>query len=184
MPFLKDYKNSIIIIIITVILGYFMGISIATVVDYRLKEAVINLPKQKHNITVQVDGTNKSVNKLSKKTETKNNLETFISNTNNHGSKKKKKSKSNKNNHKLDKKETFTGSKTKSKVKKPTSKTKTKSKINKEHFKNPPSKLDINLKRYSQNYKLSEKAKNKATPFKAFNEDSVFETYQTINSNE
>ena len=72
MSFLKNYKNSILIIIITIIMGYFMGISIATVVDYRLKEAVINLPKQKHNITVQMDGKKSATKITTKKSKTKN----------------------------------------------------------------------------------------------------------------
>ena len=55
MELLREYKQYIIIIIITVILGYFLGITVSTVVDYRLKDAVITLPKPKNNITLKVD---------------------------------------------------------------------------------------------------------------------------------
>ena len=54
MELLSNYKHYIVIIIITVVLGYFLGITVSTVVDYRLKEAVINLPKAKNNITVKM----------------------------------------------------------------------------------------------------------------------------------
>ena len=54
MEFLNNYKQYLIIILITVVLGYFLGITVSTVVDYRLRDAVINLPRPKNNITVKV----------------------------------------------------------------------------------------------------------------------------------
>ena len=55
MSLLSEYKNCIVIIIITIILGYFLGLSVSTVVDYRLKDAIIKFPRQKNNIVVRLD---------------------------------------------------------------------------------------------------------------------------------
>ena len=52
---MENCKYYIFITIITIILGYFMGITISTIVDYRLKDAVINLPKPKNKILVKLD---------------------------------------------------------------------------------------------------------------------------------
>lgn len=48
-------KQFLPIIIITIVLGYFLGLSVSTVVDYRLKDAVLNLPQPKNNIIVRLD---------------------------------------------------------------------------------------------------------------------------------
>jgi len=42
-------------------LGYFLGITIATVVDYRLKDAVVNMPTPKNTIKILVDKMPKDV---------------------------------------------------------------------------------------------------------------------------
>ena len=54
MELFRNYKHYIVIIIITVVLGYFLGITVSTVVDYRLKDVIVNLPKPKNKITVQL----------------------------------------------------------------------------------------------------------------------------------
>jgi len=48
-------KHFLPIIIITIVLGYFLGLSVSTVVDYRLKDAVLNLPQPKNNIVIRLD---------------------------------------------------------------------------------------------------------------------------------
>lgn len=55
MNLIQDFKGYIPVIIITLILGYFLGITVSTVVDYRLKDAVINLPKPRNNIVIKLD---------------------------------------------------------------------------------------------------------------------------------
>lgn len=41
----KDYSSWLPIFVLVLVMGYFLGLTIATVVDYRLKDAVINLPQ-------------------------------------------------------------------------------------------------------------------------------------------
>jgi len=55
---IKEYKHYIVIVLITIVLGYFLGITVSSVVDYRLKDAVINIPRQKNNIVVKLDDYN------------------------------------------------------------------------------------------------------------------------------
>jgi hypothetical protein len=52
---LQTLKQFLPIIIITIVLGYFLGLSVSTVVDYRLKDAVLNLPQPKNNIVIRLD---------------------------------------------------------------------------------------------------------------------------------
>ncbi len=59
---LSKYKTYIPTIVIALVFGYFLGITISAVVDYRLKDAVINLPKPKNNITIKLDES--SINEL------------------------------------------------------------------------------------------------------------------------
>jgi hypothetical protein len=71
-------KEWIIGIILVVLFAYYLGITIASVVDYRLKDAIINLPEQKNTIYLKVgeehfevekdkDETKKKVLNLKKK---------------------------------------------------------------------------------------------------------------------
>lgn len=55
MELLQNLKQYLPVIIIALIMGYFLGLMISTTVDYRLKDAVINLPKPKNNITISLD---------------------------------------------------------------------------------------------------------------------------------
>lgn len=111
MELLKDFKQYIMIIVITVVLGYFLGITVSTVVDYRLKEAVINLPKQRHNITVNLD-ENKKREKITKVEGFKCGKKTKKEKTNNNNVKKKKSknSKNSKNSNKSNVNEGFMSS--------------------------------------------------------------------------
>ena len=54
MNLFDNFRQYILIIVITVALGYFLGITVSTVVDYRLKDAIINLPKPKNNIIIKL----------------------------------------------------------------------------------------------------------------------------------
>jgi hypothetical protein len=47
-------KEWIIGIVLVVLFAYYLGITIASVVDYRLKDAIINLPEQKSTIYLNV----------------------------------------------------------------------------------------------------------------------------------
>ena len=49
---LNNWKECLFILLITVVMGYFLGMTVSTVVDYRLKDAVIHLPKPKNKIMV------------------------------------------------------------------------------------------------------------------------------------
>ena len=55
MKFFTEYKSTILLLIATIIFGYILGLAISTVVDYRLRDAVINLPKPKNNIILNLD---------------------------------------------------------------------------------------------------------------------------------
>jgi hypothetical protein len=52
---MKDWQKLLIGFFIIMIFGYYLGITIASVVDYRLKDAIINLPEQKNTIYLNVD---------------------------------------------------------------------------------------------------------------------------------
>ena len=58
MKFFTEYKSTILLLIATIIFGYILGLAISTVVDYRLRDAVINLPKPKNNIILNIDKEN------------------------------------------------------------------------------------------------------------------------------
>ena len=66
MNLFNSFKQYILIIVITVALGYFLGITVSTVVDYRLKDAVINLPKPKNNIIVKINDKDIKLSKSKK----------------------------------------------------------------------------------------------------------------------
>lgn len=99
MELLNNYRQFIFILIITVVLGYFLGIAVSTVVDYRLKDAVINFPKQKSKVIVRLEKDkilkpekNSKKNKNSKKSKLNKkrfpdmkriNIETFVSSKDN-----------------------------------------------------------------------------------------------------
>jgi hypothetical protein len=75
---MKEWQQILIGIFIIILFGYYLGITIASVVDYRLKDAIINLPEQKNTIYVNVKDTenieqfkvNKNNKVISKKSST------------------------------------------------------------------------------------------------------------------
>ena len=152
MLLLNNWRHYLVILIITVVLGYFLGITVSTVVDYRLKDAIINLPRPKNKIMVKL---NDSLI-----------LETFESAKD---KKSKPKAKTNK------------SKKATSKSKKATSKAKAKAKSkSKDDFmiENFSSKInDSNLKNYNNKFMKSE-SKSEISLFKAANEEDDDQNYQ------
>ena len=156
MLLLNNWRHYLVILIITVVLGYFLGITVSTVVDYRLKDAIINLPRPKNKIMVKL---NDSLI-----------LETFESAKDKaKTAKSKPKAKTNK------------SKKATSKSKKATSKAKAKSKSkSKDDFmiENFSSKInDSNLKNYNNKFMKSE-SKSEISLFKAANEEDDDQNYQ------
>jgi hypothetical protein len=179
MNLFNEYKHYIVIVLITIVLGYFLGITVSSVVDYRLKDAIINIPKQKNNIIVKLDDYNlneafkgyKSGKKVRKNKSPKK-------------GKKAKKSpgKTNKSPGKAKKATNKSKKSTKKTSKKKTKHNTAKAKTNKaeffENFTSSPE--DPNLVEYSKLYKAS--SKQQAVPyFKAANEEANAQYYQTIN---
>ena len=170
MNLFNEYKHYIVIVLITIVLGYFLGITVSSVVDYRLKDAIINIPKQKNNIIVKLDDYN--LNEAFK------------------GYKSPGKSKKGKKAKKSPKKGKKTKNVTKDKKtnKSPKKSKKCKNTANKSEKPNKPeffenftsSPEDPNLVEYSKLYKAS--SKQQAVPyFKAANEEANAQYYQTIN---
>lgn len=152
---IKEYKHYIVIVLITIVLGYFLGITVSSVVDYRLKDAVINIPRQKNNIVVKLDDYNLNEAFKGNNTPVKKKKKTKKSPKKGKKSKKcKKDKKCKKNKNTANKSEFF------------------------ENFTSSPE--DPNLVEYSKLYKAS--SKQQAVPyFKAANEEANAQYYQTIN---
>ena len=70
----ENSKYLIFTFLVTIILGYFLGITIASTVDYRIKDAVIHMPQPKNNIRVIVS---KKPNKV-KVNHNKKEIENFL----------------------------------------------------------------------------------------------------------
>ena len=71
---LNNWKECLFILLITVVMGYFLGMTVSTVVDYRLKDAVIHIPKPKNKIMGNLNDSEiiekfKSSGKKSKKSK-------------------------------------------------------------------------------------------------------------------
>lgn len=172
MNLFNEYKHYIVIVLITIVLGYFLGITVSSVVDYRLKDAIINIPKQKNNIIVKLDDYNlneafkgyKSGKKVRKNKSPKKGKKAKKS----PGKAKKATNKSKKSTKKTSKKKT----------KHNTAKAKTNKPEFFENFTSSPE--DPNLVEYSKLYKAS--SKQQTVPyFKAANEEANAQYYQTIN---
>ena len=58
---MKEWQQIIIGLFVILLFGYYLGITIASVVDYRLKDAIINLPEQKNTIYVNIDDKDKHI---------------------------------------------------------------------------------------------------------------------------
>jgi hypothetical protein len=63
---MKEWQQILIGLFIIIIFGYYLGITIASVVDYRLKDAIINLPEQKNTIYLNVSDKDKDKEKVEK----------------------------------------------------------------------------------------------------------------------
>ena len=163
MLLLNNWRHYLVILIITVILGYFLGITVSTVVDYRLKDAVINLPTPKNKIMVNLNDS--AI------------LETFKSKKE---SKKESKKKSKKESKKKYTKESKKKSKKESKKKSANKVTgkKANSNDNNDSIEKFTSKInDSNLKNYSDKFMKSE-SKSDISLFKAANEEYGDQNYQ------
>ena len=168
MLLLNNWRHYLVILIITVVLGYFLGITVSTVVDYRLKDAIINLPRPKNKIMVKLnDSLILETFESAKDKKSKDKAKT---------AKSKAKAKTNKS-----KKATSKSKKATSKSKKATSKAKAKAKSkSKDDFmiENFSSKInDSNLKNYNNKFMKSE-SKSEISLFKAANEEDDDQNYQ------
>ena len=160
---LNNWKECLFILLITVVMGYFLGMTVSTIVDYRLKDAVIHLPKPKNKILVNLYDPEI--------------IENFKS------ASKKRKSKKTKKKSKLSAKKTKkdnTSKKSKSKTKRKKDKKQIKEKETDHFIEAFTSKLvDPNLDKYKNNFLNSENNK-KIANFKAANEEDDDQNYQKI----
>ena len=160
---LNNWKECLFILLITVVMGYFLGMTVSTIVDYRLKDAVIHLPKPKNKILVNLNDPEI--------------IENFKS------ASKKRKSKKTKKKSKLSAKKTKkdnTSKKSKSKTKRKKDKKQIKEKETDHFIEAFTSKLvDPNLNKYKNNFLNSENNK-KIANFKAANEEDDDQNYQKI----
>lgn len=159
---LNNWKECLFILLITVVMGYFLGMTVSTVVDYRLKDAVIHLPKPKNKIMVNLNDSEiiekfKSSGKKSKK------------------SKKSKKLKKKKSAKKKGKRNCMTKKEKKDKNREDSREEQTDYFI--ETFTSKF--VDPNLDKYKNNFINSENNK-KVSDFKAANEEEDEQNYQKI----
>lgn len=178
MELLQNLKQYMPVIIIALIMGYFLGLMISTTVDYRLKDAVINLPKPKNNITISLDKQvlknltgNGSITETfegSKKMESKKNDKKKDSNKSKSSSKK---------NEKTDK-EKFTN------VSNELSKIPAQGYIeNKKEYDDIIEDPNINV--YTQAYTLSKKMiedTQRLSPYKAYNSENTDQIYSSLDN--
>ena len=159
----NNWKECLFILLITVVMGYFLGMTVSTIVDYRLKDAVIHLPKPKNKILVNLNGSEI--------------IEKFKSSGKKRQSKKtNKKSKSSEKNIKKDK----TSKKSKSKTKRNKDSRKPKEEETDHFIETFTSKLvDPNLNKYKNNF-LNSESNKKIADFKAANEEDDDQNYQKI----
>ena len=61
MNLFENWRNFIITFVLTIIIGWYLGLSISTTIDNRLKNATIHMPKPKNNITIEVLKKPKSI---------------------------------------------------------------------------------------------------------------------------
>ena len=160
---LNNWKECLFILLITVVMGYFLGMTVSTIVDYRLKDAVIHLPKPKNKILVNLNDSEiienfKSSGKKSKSKKTKKKSKSSSKKTKNSGTSKKSKSKTKRKKDKKQPKEDET-----------------------DHFiETFTSKLvDPNLDKYKNNF-LNSESNKKVSDFKAANEEDDDQNYQKI----
>ena len=71
MGFINNYKGYLIILLLTLVMGYFLGLMIATTVDYRLKNFIVNLPRPKNKIVVKLKEKDINIDKSTVKKKIK-----------------------------------------------------------------------------------------------------------------
>jgi hypothetical protein len=54
MKLSENWGTFILVFILTLILGYYLGLAISTTVDYKLQDIQLRLPKPKNNITIEI----------------------------------------------------------------------------------------------------------------------------------
>ena len=181
MKFFEDYKSTLLVFITTLVFGYILGLAISTVVDYRLRDAIINIPRPDNKIVLKLDDLEIKTNKVKEHfknvpNKSKNIKENFQDGPNNLSKKIKKDSKKASDNKikKLPKKE----SKKKRKNKIEKRKNKKNIKMNNVNILNDWD--DPALAKYSSNYKKHSKIKNKESFLNASNQEDTDQLYQSL----
>ena len=62
MKFFEDYKSTLLEFITTLVFGYILGLAISSVVDYRLRDAIINIPRPDNKIVLKLDLSDTDIN--------------------------------------------------------------------------------------------------------------------------
>lgn len=186
MDLFNNVKYVVLIFIITLILGYYLGLLVSTVVDYRLKDAVVHMPRPKNNIIIEVSEKPNSV-KVKDNSRRIENFTNFKS-TCNHS----------------EKKERFISSSCKKKIKKNITIKKVKSllekvqkQLSKKHPFNPTQIMrdkyylnnmtDKKILEYAQNVKnnikIDRKKRNEFKSYIAYNYEDMGDNYTNLDKN-
>lgn len=54
MKLLQNWGTLIMVFLLTLVLGYYLGLAISTTVDYKLQDIQLKLPRPKNNITIEI----------------------------------------------------------------------------------------------------------------------------------
>ena len=173
MKFFEDYKSTLLVFITTLVFGYMLGLAISSVVDYRLRDAIINIPRPDNKIVLKLDDLEIKKNKVKEHfknvyNKQKNIKESFQNGPNNLSKKIKKNKK------KMSK---SVLKKTKNKIKKTKNKIK---KTKKDNINILNDWDDPTLTKYSKNYKKQSERKNKKSFLNASNQEDTDQLYQSL----
>ena len=193
MKLFEGYKNTLLVLITTLIFGYMLGLTISSVVDYRLRDAIINIPRPRNNIVVKLDDLKIKTNRVK---------EHFTSSLNEKKNEKKKKNKTLKSDKleikakKIIEKKTQKKMKAKKIIEKNTQKNKETQNKNKKKAKKNNEEPGIEqftnlwdsdkihdqaLTMYSNNYnKNNKKIKNNKSFLNAANQEDTDQLYQSV----
>ena len=193
MKLFEGYKNTLLVLITTLIFGYMLGLTISSVVDYRLRDAIINIPRPRNNIVVKLDDLKIKTNRVK---------EHFTSSLNEKKNEKKKKNKTLKSDKfeikakKIIEKKTQKKMKAKKIIEKKTQKNKETQHKNKKKAKKNNEEPGIEqftnlwdsdkihdqaLTMYSNNYnKNNKKIKNNKSFLNAANQEDTDQLYQSV----
>ena len=193
MKLFEGYKNTLLVLITTLIFGYMLGLTISSVVDYRLRDAIINIPRPRNNIVVKLDDLKIKTNRVK---------EHFTSSLNEKKNEKKKKNKTLKSDKleikakKIIEKKTQKKMKAKKIIEKKTQKNKETQNKNKKKAKKNNEEPGIEqftnlwdsdkihdqaLTMYSNNYnKNNKKIKNNKSFLNAANQEDTDQLYQSV----